>query len=117
MLYRDICVALVLGLITFGCSPADRKDAKESVDKQVETATNAVEDGVSSSKIKSALVVTPKLDASSINVDTVGSNIYLRGSVINQEQKSLAVRLANDMAGKGQKVVDELKIVADPKAR
>ena len=115
MLEKQICVALTLALLTFGCSPADRQEAKDTVDKKVETAQNAVEDGVSSGKIKSALIVTPKLDASNINVDTDGSTVYLRGSVINQEQKSLANRLATDMADKGQNVVDELKIDAHPK--
>ena len=109
-----ICAGALLTL-TLGCSPAERQDVKESAEKGVKTAGTVLDNGVSSTKIKSALLATPKLDASKINVDTDKTQVYLRGSVLNQEQKSLALRLATDMVGKQQHVVDELKIVSNPK--
>lgn len=113
---KTFCALLILGILAWGCSPYDREQAQDSLDRQVDSARDRVQQGFSSGRIKSALLIRRGLDASNINVDTVGSTIYLRGSVVSQAQRTLARQLTVDLLDKRGKVVDELRIVALPES-
>lgn len=102
---------LTLAILTLGCSTAERQDMKRSAEEGVDKAGTVMGQGFSSTKVKSTLMASPKLDASQINVDTKGSAVYLRGRVSSQQQKELAVQLAQAMIDKDQALVDELKVV------
>ncbi len=112
---------MATAILAMGCSQAEQQDMKNSaeqgIDKAgtvvaegVDKAGTAVGQGVSTTKVKSTLMASPKLDASRINVDTEGSNVYLRGSVSSQEQRKLAVQLSQAMLEKDQALVDELQV-------
>lgn len=109
---KELCLTLAAALLAVGCSQAERQDLTESANRGLAKAERAVDNSVSTAKIKSALMASPKLDASKINVDSDKNVVYLRGSVPSVEQKALATRLATDMVEKNQQVVDELKVAA-----
>lgn len=109
---RYLLVLAAAAMLASGCSPAERRDAGQSAKEGAKKVERAVGEGLSVAKLKSELMASSKLDASHIDVDMEGKTFYLRGSVPNAEQKTLANRLSNDLIAKDQKVVDELKIVS-----
>ena len=118
---NQLTMLLVAGALAVGCSQGERNDMANKADQAGQTAKKemvkagkAMDEGMSSTRIKSALMASKKIDASNINVDTEQKTVYLRGSVKSDEQKKLARELANTMIDTDQKLTDELK-VADTK--
>lgn len=118
---NKIAMLLMAGALAAGCSQAERNEAASKADqeirqagqtaqKEMNKAGKAMDEGMSTTRIKSALMASKKIDASNINVDTEQKTVFLRGSVKTEEQKKLARELANTMIDKDQKVVDQLKI-------
>lgn len=116
---------IALAVLAMGCSQGEQQELKRSAEERIEKAGSVVSEsvdkagtavgqGVSTTKVKSTLLASPKLDASKINVDTEGSTVYLRGSVSDQAQRKLAVQLSQAMLEKDQALVDELKVEATP---
>lgn len=112
---------IVSAILAMGCAQGEQQALKRSAEEGVERAGTVVSEsvdqagtalarGVSTTKVKSTLLASPKLDASKINVDTKGSTVYLRGSVSSQQQRKLAVQLAQAMLEKDQALVDELEV-------
>ena len=125
MMKSQLIIALTTAILAVGCSPAERNDmankadqgmqqAKQTAKTGMKKAGQAVGEGVSTTRIKSALLASKKLDASHIDVDTDKKSVYLRGSVKSEEQKKIANDLANNMMEPDQKLVNELKISASP---
>lgn len=110
MMMKKLAILLLSGFLAAGCSQSERNDMANKADKEMTKAGKAVDEGMSSTRIKSALMASKKIDASNINVDTEQKTVYLRGSVKNEEQKKLARELTNTMIAGDQKLVDELKI-------
>lgn len=118
---NKLFMLMVAGALALGCSPGERNDmadkadqAGQSAKKEMTKAGKAMDEGMSTTRIKSALMASKKVDASNINVDTEKKTVFLRGSVKTAEQKKLARELANTMIDTDQKLVDELKISANP---
>lgn len=121
---RTLTTAALLGaLLMLGCTQQETQNAEQSLQKgaaNVERTLQkgakdvgkAVSTGMDTAQLKSALMASEKLDTSHINVDKEGNTFHLRGSVPDAEQKALAARIANDVVGKDEKVVDELKVGA-----
>lgn len=125
MMKSQLIIALTTAILAVGCSPAERNDMANKADQGMQQAEQtaktgmkkagqAVGEGVSTTRIKSALLASKKLDASHIDVDTDKKSVYLRGSVKSEEQKKIAHDLANNMMEPDQKLVNELKISASP---
>ncbi|MBS2040426.1 BON domain-containing protein [bacterium] len=122
---KPLIYLMLTTILAAGCSQSERnnmanqtnqglREASQTVKQDLHKAGRAVDEGLSSTRIKSALMASRKLDASHINVDTEKKTVYLRGSVKTQEQKKIARDLTNTMIEPGQKLVDELKIAANP---
>lgn len=125
MMKTQLMTLLATAVLAVGCSQAERNDmaykadenmkqAGQTAKQELTKAGQAMDEGVNSTRIKSALLASKKLDASYINVDTSQKTIFLRGSVKTEEQKKLANDLTNNMIGPDQKLVNELKIAANP---
>jgi osmotically-inducible protein OsmY len=86
-------LAAVLALAS-GCATA------KGMQKDAESATEAVVAGAETVDVKSALIADGRVDASNINVDTESSTrtVVLKGSVPTAEQKTLAEQIARDNA-------------------
>lgn len=114
MMKNSLMILFTAAVLAAGCSQAERNDMAKEADQGMHKAGQAVDEGVSSTRIKSALMASQKIDASHINVDTEQKTVFLRGSVKSEEQKKMAHDLTNTMIEPGQKLVDELKIAATP---
>ena len=124
MMKTSLIYLMLAAVLAAGCSQAERdsmtnqadrgmRQAGQTVKQDLHKAGRAMDEGLSSTRIKSALMASRKIDASHINVDTVQKTVFLRGSVQTAEQKKMARDLSNTMIEPGQKLVDELKIVAN----
>lgn len=100
-----ICVTALL-VVVAGCANTMR-GAKQDTEKVAEK----VAAGAETVDVKAALIADGRVDASSINVDTVASTktVVLKGSVPTAEQKSAAERIAREQA-KGYTIVNQLTI-------
>ena len=125
MMKTQLMILLTSAVLAVGCSQAERNDMANKADQgmreagqtakqEAKKAGQAMEEGMSSTRIKSALLASQKLDASNINVDTAQKTVFLRGSVKSEEQKKIANDLTNTMIEPDQKLVNELKIAANP---
>ena len=111
---NQLMILFASAALAVGCSQAERKDMADKADQGARKAGQAVDEGVNTTRIKTALMASKKLDASDINVDTAQKTVYLRGSVRSQEQKKIAHDLANNLIESDQKLVNELKVAANP---
>jgi hyperosmotically inducible periplasmic protein len=97
-------LAVVLAL-SAGCATA------KGVQKDAESATEAVVAGANTVDVKSALIADGRVDASNINVDTEKETrtVVLKGTVPTAEQKTLAEQIARDNA-KDYKIQNNLTV-------
>lgn len=123
MMKKSLIYLMFTTLLAAGCSQAERntmaneadqnmRSARQTAKRDLNKAGQAVDESLSSTRIKGALMASRKIDASHINVDTTDNTVFLRGSVKTQEQKRIAHDLTNTMIEPGQKLVDELKVAA-----
>lgn len=84
--------------------------AAEAAEKKLEGAGKALDDAAVTAKVKSALIAEPNLKAMSINVDTTGGVVTLKGTTENSEQKQRAEQLATSIEGV-RSVRNELVVV------
>ena len=72
---------------------------------------DALSDGALTAKITSKLALDDYVNARTINVDTSGSVVTLRGTVASGDERERAMRLARETRGV-TKVIDELRVKA-----
>lgn len=84
--------------------------AAEAAEKKLEGAGKALDDAAVTAKVKSALIAEPNLKAMSIDVDTTGGIVTLKGTTENFEQKQKAEQLASTIEGV-RSVRNELVVV------
>jgi osmotically-inducible protein OsmY len=77
-----------------------------------ENAKKSLADATLTSKVKTAMGASDRLDTSHLDVDTQNHVVYLRGSVLQADQAHLAMNIARDTVGKGVKVVNQMKVNA-----
>jgi len=125
MMKSQVLIVLTSAVLAMGCSQTERnnmankadqglREAGQTAKEEAKKAGQAMDEGMNTARIKSALLASKKLDASDINVDTSASTVFLRGSVKTAEQKKIANDLTNTMIEPDQKLVNELKIAAHP---
>lgn len=114
---RFYWLAAVAALGLVGCSKqqqaeANNQAAKAKVQTQnaLQSAKQTLTDASITAKVKTDLGSSDKLDTSNINVDTKNRVTYLKGSVPDAKQKSIADQIAKDVVGNDVKVVDQLQI-------
>jgi osmotically-inducible protein OsmY len=105
-----------------GCSPQQKEAAnkaaqraKTEAQKTLGSAEKALSDSSITLKVKTAMAASDKLKTSGINVDTKNRVVYLRGTVVSEDQKALAERIAKDTVGTNVRVVDQLQVHASAK--
>jgi osmotically-inducible protein OsmY len=80
------------------------KNAGKSIEKNVDEAAMTA-------KVKNALMTTKQqLEWNNIDVDTDKGVVHLKGAVPNAQQKSVAEKIAKQIAGKDYTVKNELQI-------
>ncbi len=114
MMKTQVLILLTSAVLAVGCSQTERNDMANQADQGMRQAGQTMDEGMNTARIKSALLASKKLDASDINVDTSAKTVFLRGSVKTEEQKKIANDLTNTMIEPDQKLVNELKIAANP---
>jgi osmotically-inducible protein OsmY len=85
----------------------------ETVSEGASRAAKALDEGKLTTKIKSKMVLDDTIDASDVNVDTVGTVVTLRGSVASRKQHQRVLQLAQETAGVTS-VVDKLTVREAP---
>ena len=89
-----------------------REAGAEIAEKVVEGASRAgkaLEEGRLTAKITSKMALDDTIDASDVNVDTVGTVVTLRGTVANRKQHQRVLQLARETAGVTS-LVDQLSV-------
>jgi hyperosmotically inducible protein len=89
-----------------------RKAGAEIAGKVVEGASRAgkaLEESRLTAKIKSKMALDDTIDASDVNVDTVGTAVTLRGSVATRKEHERVLQLARETASVTS-VVDKLTV-------
>jgi osmotically-inducible protein OsmY len=89
-----------------------RRAGAEIASKVAEGASRAgkvVEESKLTAKIKSKMALDDTIDASDVNVDTVGTVVTLRGSVANRKTHQRVLQLARETADVTS-VVDKLNV-------
>jgi hyperosmotically inducible protein len=84
--------------------------AADAAEKNLESAGKALDDATVTAKVKSALIAEPNLKAMSIDVDTTGGVVTLKGTTANFEQKQKAEQLTSAIEGV-RSVRNELVVV------
>lgn len=111
---------ILSAMLLAGCTQAEQKKAADTaekgLDKAGEVATKAVDktsDVVSNAgttgAIKSRILATKGLPASTIDVDTVSGVVTLRGTVRSRAQKIQVTRIAQSSPGV-KRVVNRLAV-------
>lgn len=93
-----------------------RRTGAEIASKVAEGASRAgkaFEETKLTAKIKSKMALDDTIDASDVNIDTVGTVVTLRGSVANRKTHQRVLQLARETAGVTS-VVDKLSVREDP---
>lgn len=85
-------------------------NAGEAAVDATKNGVEAVADATMTPKVKNALLSASGLDASKINVETMGNTIMLKGSVPDEKQKNQAGAAAKAIAGGEFTVKNELTI-------
>src|SRR5262245_43847326 len=93
-----------------GTAQEKLESAANAVEKKMESAGKTLEDAAVTAKVKSALIAEPNLKAMSIDVDTTGGIVTLKGTTENAEQKQRAEQLAATVEGV-RSVRNELVVV------
>ena len=80
---------------------AERKleNAGNAISENTREAGKAIEDAALTAKVKSALIAEPNLKALSINVDTTGGVVTLKGTADSQQNRSKAEQVASNVEG------------------
>ena len=93
-----------------------RRAGAEIASKVAEGASRAgkaFEESKLTAKIKSKMALDDTIDASDVNVDTVGTVVTLRGTVANRKTHQRVLQLARETADVTS-VVDKLSVREDP---
>jgi len=120
-MWQKSVIVLAAGLALAGCTQQEQAEVQSTVQNaatkvQKETkplldkAGKAMTDTSITTRVKTAMTASTKLDTSDINVDTKNKVIYLKGTVANAGQKKLAESIAANTAGPGEKVVSQLRV-------
>lgn len=117
-----ITLGLAASILVTGCdragdnNNADTSAADTSMTDQAQDTANAagakIDDGVITTKVKSALLADDTVKGLDINVDTKGGEVSLNGTVDSQAQVDRAVQIAQGIEGVG-KVNNQLTVKAD----
>jgi hyperosmotically inducible periplasmic protein len=86
------------------------REAAETTKVAAERTGEVVSEAAITAKIKSKMALDDEVKARSINVDTIGTTVTLRGTVHSERERERAVRLARETEGITQ-VVDKLQVV------
>ncbi len=74
-----------------------------------QSTSEAIEDGVVTARIKSALVADPLTKAHQINVETIKGRVQLSGFVETEDARNRALQLARQIEG-AKKVTDAMQV-------
>jgi osmotically-inducible protein OsmY len=139
MKLRAYSIVILAASALAGCTPSDKasvdnaanhaneamKNAGHQIEKQAqpaltkagreakvaaEKAKKSLADATLTSKVKTAMGASDRLDTSHLDVDTQNGVVYLRGSVPQMDQAHLAMSIARDTVGKDVKVVNRMKV-------
>jgi osmotically-inducible protein OsmY len=86
------------------------REAAETTKVAAERTGEVLSEAAITAKIKSKMALDDAVKARTINVDTIGTSVTLRGTVHSDQERERAVRLARETEGVTQ-VVDELQVV------
>ncbi len=90
--------------------------AAQKTGEALTQAEGAIASGTLTAKIKSKMALDDAVKARTINVDTSGSVVTLSGVVESTEERTRALRLAEETDGV-TRVVDKLEVRLAPAAR
>lgn len=109
-LFAVVGLTTALAAASAGCANTWR-GAKQDTEKIAETSAA----GVETADVKAALIKDGRVDATTINVDTIASTktVVLKGTVPTAEQRGIAETIAREQA-KGYKIDNRLTIVPKP---
>jgi len=110
---KRICGGAAAAALAFGLAAC--ANTAQGVKTDAERATENVAAGMETMDVKGALIADGRVDASNINVDTNAQTrtVVLKGTVPDDEQKSLAEQIARREAN-DYKVVNQLTVAATP---
>ena len=131
MKYRYVfCTAMAVLAMTSGCKPEEPKPATaptpptrpQPAEKPATAPTPAepartvgqtFDDATITAKVKAALLQSPDVKGTDVNVDTVGGKVTLKGALDAQIQIDRAIQLARGAEGV-KDVESQLKVKTNP---
>lgn len=87
--YAACLMAALLGAALTGCTASPTQ----------QSASQAIDDGVVTAKVKAALIEDPLTKAHQINVETFKGQVQLSGYVESDEARNRALQVAKDVEG------------------
>ena len=123
MKFKTFAAALALAALLVGCSQETQQqvedtsksvatDVKEGAKEAVETTKEVAADVDLTASVKTALMASDKIDSSALNVDTVDGTVFLKGSVPDDMQKTLAEEIAKNTVPENTMIKNELAVGA-----
>lgn len=123
MKFKTFAAALALAALLVGCSQETQQqvedtsqsvasDVKEGAKDAMETTKEVASDMDLTASVKTALMASDKIDSSALNVDTVDGTVFLKGSVPDDMQKTLAEEIAKNTAPENTMIKNELAVGA-----
>ncbi|HEY3999376.1 MAG TPA: BON domain-containing protein [Candidatus Xenobia bacterium] len=117
MRYAQSLVGLaVVGLLA-GCSGTTRQKADQTTQsvksetRQVgQRASQDLAEGTQTLRVKTALAASKALSGATIHVTSEPHRVILKGSVLTENQKTVAGQLAKDTVGAGVTIVNDLAL-------
>ncbi|MBA3726776.1 MAG: BON domain-containing protein [Armatimonadetes bacterium] len=111
---------IIVGIALTGCArdevAANTDKAGDEIGKVAESVGDTASRVANTTKVKSALTSSNKIDASRIDVDTLeDGSVYLRGFVVSDEDVQTAERIAKDIAGDAYTIENRLEVKPKPK--
>jgi sporulation protein YlmC with PRC-barrel domain len=98
-----VCLVLGLGWMTFLVSTRGWDDAKQNVTSSLQTAVHAAketgQDAALSTKVKTALALSKRIQSNQITVESEGDTVTLRGDVPSSQISEAAESIARDVTG------------------
>lgn len=86
------------------------QNARQQARQEANKAGKALGEGEVTLKVKAALMASDRLNTSAIDVDTRDHVVYLKGSVPQASQKTVAETIAKNTVAPGVKVVNQLQV-------
>lgn len=104
-------VAVLVGILAFGCKPEDTEKVTSDVKSAASDAGQALSGLTLEGKVQTALRLRKDVDASTLHISAKDGVVTVSGTVKSPEERSSVYAVVNNTVGVESVKDDDLKIV------